>query len=92
MASSDALLAALVGRAVVIDTAAPYVILGTMTGLDEHHVTLEQVDVHDLRDTHTTRENYVVDSIRHGVRSNRRRALVARREIVCVSALEDVLV
>ncbi|RPI87452.1 MAG: hypothetical protein EHM42_05175 [Planctomycetaceae bacterium] len=91
MDSTDSLLAALVGREVVIDTGPPYVILGTLAGFDAHHVTLDHVDVHDLRDTTTTRENYMVDSRRHGIRGNRRHAIVARREIVCVAALDDVL-
>ncbi|MCY2967670.1 MAG: hypothetical protein NT069_29255 [Planctomycetota bacterium] len=92
METDDTLLANLVGREVVIDTAPPYVILGVLTGYDSHHVTLEKVDVHDLRDTSTTREVYVVDSRRFGIRCNRKRTIVARREIVCVSALDDVMI
>jgi hypothetical protein len=81
----------LIGREVVIDTAAPYVILGRLASWDEQLLMLEQADVHDLRDTTTTRENYIVDSLRHGIRINRRRVLVARRDIVCLSALDEVI-
>ena len=47
--------------------------------------------VHDLRDSTTTRELYVLDSKRHGTRSNRTRVLVRREEIVSLSALDDVI-
>lgn len=81
----------LVGREVVLDTASPYVILGRLAFWNEQLLVLEQADVHDLRDTSTTRENYIVDSLRHGIRINRRRVLVSRRDVVCLSALEDVI-
>jgi hypothetical protein len=81
----------LVGREVVLDTASPYVILGRLALWNEQLLVLEQADVHDLRDTSTTRENYIVDSLRHGIRINRRRVMVSRRDVVCLSALEDVI-
>ncbi|MFN6106933.1 MAG: hypothetical protein ACK5EA_21100 [Planctomycetaceae bacterium] len=81
----------LIGREVVLDTASPYVILGRLANWNEQFLVLEQADVHDLRDTSTTRENYIVDSLRHGIRINRRRVFVSRRDIVCFSALNDVI-
>jgi hypothetical protein len=45
-----------------------------------------------LRDTTTTREMYVVDSRRVGIRANRDRVLVRIGEIVSLSALSDVIV
>ena len=47
--------------------------------------------VHDLRDTKTTRELYVLDSRRYGIRSNRDRVLVRLDEVVSQSALTDVI-
>jgi hypothetical protein len=52
---------------------------------------LEHADVHDLRDTNTTRENYVVNSRRLGIRTNREKVCVRIQEIVSLSALEDVI-
>ncbi|MFN8857352.1 MAG: hypothetical protein ACK50P_17435 [Planctomycetaceae bacterium] len=91
MSPHDISLAPLVGREVVIDIASPYVILGRLSAFDDHFLLVEQADVHDLRDTTTTRENYLVDSRRHGIRINRRRVLVARREVVCLSRLDEVV-
>ena len=86
------LLDALVGRNVVVDVSSEFVYVGRLTGGDEKYLLLEQADVHDLRDTTTTRENYVVDSRRLGVRTNRERVLVRLEEVVSISALDDVIV
>ena len=48
---------------VVIDLSSPYVCLGKLTRYDDHFLELRNADLHDLRDTETTRENYVADSI-----------------------------
>ena len=79
------------GQQVVVDLRSPYVCLGTLTRVDELYVELRNADLHDLRDTQTTRENYVVDSRRLGIRVNRERTLVRIDEIVSVSALDDVV-
>jgi len=82
----------LIGREVVIDVVSPYVYLGKLTGHDGKFLVLERADVHDLRDATTTRELYVIDSRRLGVRANRERVLVRIEEIVSLSALDDVIV
>jgi small nuclear ribonucleoprotein (snRNP)-like protein len=81
----------LIGHVVVLDVSSPYVYVGTLTGHDEHYLILTGADVHDLRDTATNREIYVLDSRRHGVRANRTRVLVRRNEVVSLSVLDDVL-
>jgi small nuclear ribonucleoprotein (snRNP)-like protein len=81
----------LLGREVVLDMVSQYVILGTLTGYDDRYLVLEKADVHDLRDTSTTREIYVLDSHRFGIRSNRSRVLIKIDEIVSLSVLAEVL-
>lgn len=83
-------LSQLMQREVVIDMASQFVILGRLIDVDELYLTLKEADVHDLRDTATTRELYVVDARKHGIPWNRQKVLVNAREIVCISALEDV--
>jgi hypothetical protein len=92
MNHSDSILEQLRGRQVVIDASSRFVLLGTLAACDDTYLVLEQADVHDLRDTTTTRENYVVDSRRLGIRVNRAQAVVRIDEIVSLSALEDVVV
>lgn len=79
-------------RVVVLDMVAPYVYLGTLVALDDHYYVLEQADVHDLRDSTTTRELYILDSRKHGVSVNRERVCINRNQVVSFSALDDVLV
>jgi hypothetical protein len=79
------------GREVVLDVNGMYVYLGTLTEWDEKYLTLEPADVHDLRDTATSRERYILESRRHGLRANRQRVHVRWSEVVSFSALEDVL-
>jgi len=84
------LLAPLLGRTVVIDLKAPYVCLGTLNAFDESFFELLDADLHDFRDGTATREVYVYDSARVGIRRNRARVLIRRGEVVAVSALSDV--
>jgi hypothetical protein len=68
-----------------------YVCLGTLLHFDEHFLELKNADLHDLRDTDTTRENYVAASHATGIKRNRKRLLLVRREIVAISLLDDVV-
>jgi hypothetical protein len=81
----------LLGQKVVVDLRSAYVCLGTLERIDELHLELRNADLHDLRDTHTTRENYVAASAATGIKRNRKRVLVVRAEVVAVSRLEDVV-
>ena len=81
----------MVGEKVVVDLRSPFVCLGTLLRVDEHFVELRSADLHDLRDTDTSRENYVAESRATGIKRNRRRVLLVRGEIVAVSRLEDVV-
>lgn len=75
---------------VVVDLASPYVCLGRLVRYDMMFLELKNADLHDLRDTDTTRENYVVASVRTGIKRNRRRLIVKMSEVVAIARLEDV--
>jgi small nuclear ribonucleoprotein (snRNP)-like protein len=76
---------------VVIDLVSPYVCLGKLVSYDEHFLDIRNADLHDLRDTETTRELYVAESVATGIKRNRRRVLIRRSEVVAVSRLKDVV-
>src|SRR5262245_46856575 len=78
---------AFIGQSVVIDMAAPYVYVGRLVGERSGYLDLEDADAHDLRDTTTTRERYILDCREHGVRPNRRRVLVDAKQMVAISLL-----
>ena len=81
----------LIGKKVVLDAASPFVFIGTLTGVDPKYIILEDADAHDLRDTQTTRELYVLQAKRLGVRANRHRVIVRLDDVISVSQLDDVI-
>ncbi len=85
------LLAELKGQMVVVDLASPYVCLGRLERLDAGFLELTEADLHDFRDSQATRELYVYESARLGVRRNRARVLIRRDEVVAITPLDGVL-
>jgi small nuclear ribonucleoprotein (snRNP)-like protein len=81
----------LIGEQVVIDMSSAYVCLGTLRAVDEAFLELRNADLHDLRDTDTSRENYVAASRATGIKRNRKSVLVARREVIAIGRLDDVV-
>ena len=63
---------------VVVDLMSPYVCLGKLARYDDHFIELKNADLHDLRDTDTTRELYIADSVATGIKRNRKRVLIRR--------------
>jgi small nuclear ribonucleoprotein (snRNP)-like protein len=80
-----------IGQTVVIDLRSQFVAIGTLKGFDELFIELKNADLHDLRDTETTRELYVAESRATGVKRNRRHVLVVRSDMVAIARLEDVV-
>jgi len=91
MLDRKAMLDNLLNQKVVIDLRSPFVCLGTLLRYDDAFLELKNADLHDLRDTETTRENYVAASVATGIKRNRKRLLVRRDEIVAIGALADVV-
>jgi hypothetical protein len=81
----------LIGKEVVLDTEGPMVFIGRLASYDDEGFWLEQADVHNCKDGHAHREQYIAESAQDGVRVNRTRVYVFRRAVVGVSALTDVI-
>ncbi len=81
----------LLGKVVVIDVESPFVFVGKLVEVREKSLVLKQADVHDLRDSTTTREIYVRDARVHGIQANRKTVYVRIDQIVSVSHLDDVI-
>lgn len=79
------------GRIVVLDLTSPYVYIGTLIRWDPMYLHLQDADVHDLRDTKTSREIYLVEARRLGINSNRKLVMVRIADVVSISALDDVI-
>ena len=82
----------LIGQVLVVDTASPYVYIGRLQALTSVSLELADADCHDLRDSLTNREKYVLDCRTHGVNPHRRRAWIRMDEIVGWCLLDDVVV
>jgi small nuclear ribonucleoprotein (snRNP)-like protein len=83
--------AVLVGQTVVVDTDSTYVYLGTLAEVQDHFVVLKDADVHDRRESPSTKEQYIMEAKRFGVKANRKDVKVRKAMVVSVSRLDDVL-
>jgi small nuclear ribonucleoprotein (snRNP)-like protein len=84
------LLKPFMGQIVVVDMKSSYVCLGTLVACDEQYLELQDADLHDFRDSTTTREVYVYDSLRFGIRRNRARLLIRQDDIVAVTPFAEL--
>jgi small nuclear ribonucleoprotein (snRNP)-like protein len=84
------LLESLLGKIVIVDLVSPYVCLGTLVVCDAQFLELHDADLHDFRDSPASREVYVHDSVRLGIRRNRARVLIRRAEVVAITRFDDI--
>ena len=80
-----------IGQQIVIDISGRYVIAGTLNRVDSDNLYLDSADVHDLRDSSTTRERYVLEIGQFGVRPNRSNVVVPRPQVMSFSLLGDII-
>jgi small nuclear ribonucleoprotein (snRNP)-like protein len=84
------LLEPLMGHEVVVDLKSTYLCLGTLVACDGQYLELRDADLHDFRDSTATREVYVFDSVRFGIRRNRARVLIRQDDVVAISRFDAV--
>jgi len=81
----------LIGEDVVVDTKSPLIYIGKLEKITQSAFVLSDVDVHDHSESHTTRDVYLVDTKKLGIRKNRDRAHILAREVVSISRLADII-
>ncbi len=81
----------LVGQVVVVDTNSSFVYLGTLARVEDHFLVLTEVDAHDRNESPSTKEQYVMESKRFGVKPNRKEVSVRKALVISVSRLDDVI-
>ena len=84
-------MSALLDRVVVLDTDGAIVYLGRLVEASQDGFWLEEADLHDCRDGHATKEEYVAEAHLRGYAPNRRRVFVLRSAVMSVTALDDVV-
>lgn len=80
----------LVGREVVLDVEGLNLYAGTLASVDEWFYELTDADVHDGDASNTTRDLYIINVRRYGIKKNRNRVLIRRSRVVSLSLLSDV--
>jgi hypothetical protein len=80
-----------IGENVVVDFRSPMLAIGRLERADDDLIEMRDADLHDLRDTDTTRELYVVKAARYGVQTNRAVLLVRIDDVLAVARLDDVV-
>ncbi len=81
----------LVGQDVVIDTGTPMLYIGRLASVQDGTAVMEDVDVHDINDTNTTKELYILEALKYGIKKNRKQVSILLERIVSVSRLEDII-
>jgi len=81
-----------IGEKVVIDTNSPYIYLGKIVDCNNWFITLEDVDVHDQKEGRATKEQYINESAKTGIKINRKRVVICKDQIISFSRLDEVIV
>ena len=80
-----------IGQVVVVDTSSNFVYIGTLHRVLEHFVEMKDADAHDRGEGLSTKEQYVMEAKRFGVKPNRKEVSIRKTSIVSVSRLDDIL-
>ena len=80
-----------IGKQVVVDVESPFVYLGRLHAINEKTLVLKAADVHDMRDSTTTREVYVREARVHGIQPNRKTVYIRLEKVVSISPLDEVI-
>ncbi len=87
-------LAQFIGKDVVVDTDGPILYVGRLAEATPDRLVFEDVDVHYLSDGQNTgtKEIYIMDSKKLGVRSNRKSTHLFMARVMSISLLDDVVI
>ena len=80
-----------VGKEVVLDTRGTFVFMGTLESVDACFYVLAEADVHDGSEGASSKEIYVLEALKYGIRQNRHRVFVRTDEVISLSLLSDVI-
>lgn len=79
------------GQKIVLDTRSSWVYIGVLESVSDSCAILVDVDVHDRKDSPTSKELYVLESKATGIKANRERVYVNLHYVVSFSTLEEVM-
>ena len=76
---------------VVIDTKSSYLFIGILKSVGDFFLTMSDVDVHDQSDFSKTKEIYVMEAAKYGIKINRKNVNIVKSEMISISLLSDVI-
>ncbi|MBA2481333.1 MAG: hypothetical protein H0V44_11785 [Planctomycetes bacterium] len=79
------------GKIVVCDLDEFFLVIGTLAAIGDGHLAFADADLHDHREANSTKEVYIVETRKIGVRVNRSRLSVPMRRLVAISCLDEVV-
>ena len=77
-------------QAVVVDTSGSFVYLGTLKAVHLDFIELENADVHDMNDSHSTKENYLRNALITGLRPNRKSCRIDKNKIISITLFSEI--
>ncbi len=81
----------MISQEVILDTGTPVVYVGKLLTVTEHAFVLEDADMHDFRDGHAQKEEYLAELADGAVRVNRKQVVVLKATVISVSRLSDIV-
>lgn len=78
-------------KKIVLDTRSSWIYIGVLEAVTNNCAVLSEVDVHDSKDTSTSKELYVLESKSTGIKANRNLVYINLEYVVSFSALDDVI-
>jgi small nuclear ribonucleoprotein (snRNP)-like protein len=87
---AEAWMRSLVGQVVVVDLDESYLVIGTLTAVDQHHLSFKEADLHDHGEANCTKDVYLLETRQLGVRFNRKEVAIPRSRVLAISRLEDI--
>ncbi len=88
--TADAFLVGLIGQLLVVDLDESYLLIGTLSKVDDHHLAFTEADLHDHREANCTKDVYLLETRQLGVRFNRKHIAVPRSRVLAICRLEDI--
>ncbi len=80
-----------IGERIVLDTNTDVLYLGKLVSVEKEYVGLENADVCWVNDLRSTREQYLMEAAKQGIRKNRTHVEVKNSVIISVSRLKDII-
>lgn len=79
------------GKPVVVDTATPFVYIGTLSQIGNSFITLTNVDVRHVDGGGVIKETYALSAKKYGIKMNRLSTKIRIEIVTSISALSDII-